>query len=332
MINLLTATVHQISPEGIIDRYPNSYNHFVLPFVIGITFILIYLFIGLIRILYHLSGEDRIKLLKSLFNPKTAWKNIKDIFCDCLLHTKIWKEGKFSTAEYVANVIRGVLDYAVFKQIIVVNPLKGISKYLPKAETKHYQSFNDVTLESDMKGLFQAFSTQDRKLQCLLFMYFFTLLRSNELRTVKFDNYFGDCLVVKTKTLDEFKVPLSPQAQKVMQYMIKHHQNEKNPYIFEGTAEDGILSKNTLNKALSSLGYKDKLRVHGIRTCGRQYMQLIPTAKESIIELCLSHVAGNQVQQAYNRGDYYTERERIMRIWCDFVESCIGEHFAFVAD
>ena len=91
MIHLLSATVHQITPEGIIDRYPNSYNHFVLPFVIGITFILIYLFIGLIRILYHLSGEDRIKLLKSLFNPKTAWKNIKDIFCDCLLHTKIWK-------------------------------------------------------------------------------------------------------------------------------------------------------------------------------------------------------------------------------------------------
>ena len=91
MIYLLTSNILQISPEGIIDRYPNSYNHFVLPFLIGIIFILVYLFIGLIRVLYHLTGEDRIKLLKSLFNPKTAWKNIKDIFCDCLLHTKIWK-------------------------------------------------------------------------------------------------------------------------------------------------------------------------------------------------------------------------------------------------
>ena len=91
MISLITNTVHQSTPEGIIDRYPNSYNHFVLPFVIGMTFILVYLLIGLIRILYHLSGEDRLKLLKSLINPKTAWKNIKNIFCDCLLHTKIWK-------------------------------------------------------------------------------------------------------------------------------------------------------------------------------------------------------------------------------------------------
>ena len=61
-------------------------------------------------------------------------------------------------------------------------------------------------------------------------------------------------------------------------------------------------------------------------------MQTIPTAKESIIELCLSHVVGSQVQQAYNRGDYYTERARVMQIWCDFVEKCIGDSFAFITD
>jgi len=91
MTSILISLAQVVTPEGIIDRYPNSYNHFVLPFVIGMVFILTYLFIGLIRVLYHLTGEDRIKLLKSLFNPKTALKNLKDIFCDCLLHTKIWK-------------------------------------------------------------------------------------------------------------------------------------------------------------------------------------------------------------------------------------------------
>ena len=91
-MKFLLATISQtVTPEGIIDRYPNSYNHFVLPFVIGITFILVYLFIGLVRIIYHLPSQDRLQLLKSLFIPKTAWKNLKDIFCDCLLHTKIWK-------------------------------------------------------------------------------------------------------------------------------------------------------------------------------------------------------------------------------------------------
>ncbi len=92
MITLLISdTFKAVTPEEIIDRYPNSYNHFVLPFVIGIVFIITYLLIGLIRILYHLTSQDRKRLLKSLVTPKTAWKNIKDIVLDCLLHTKIWK-------------------------------------------------------------------------------------------------------------------------------------------------------------------------------------------------------------------------------------------------
>ena len=83
-------------------------------------------------------------------------------------------------------------------------------------------------------------------------------------------------------------------------------------------------------KTLNTIGYKDKLRVHGIRSCGRQWLQTLPTAKETIIELCLSHVQGNTVQQAYNRGTYYEERKRIMQKWCDFVEKCIGHNFDFI--
>ena len=37
-----------------------------------------------------------------------------------VLNDYLIKEQKFTTAEYVANVVRAVLDYAVFKQIIVV--------------------------------------------------------------------------------------------------------------------------------------------------------------------------------------------------------------------
>lgn len=81
----------QLTHSEVIDRIPNSYSNFVLPFVIGMTFILTYLLIGLIRILYHLSGKERKKLFISLFTPKTIVKNLKDIFCDCLLHLKIWK-------------------------------------------------------------------------------------------------------------------------------------------------------------------------------------------------------------------------------------------------
>lgn len=248
-----------------------------------------------------------------------------------LLHELLQAE-KFATAEYIANVIRAVLDYAVFLQIIPVNPLTGITKFMPKATTHHHQSFSDATLKRDMIELFNAFSKQDRQLQCLLFLYFFTLLRNNELRTLRLENCFDTFLSVKTKTLDEFRVPLSTQARKVIRYLLDKHVSLDNPYVFEGYDKNECISKNTLNKALASLGFGDRLKVHGIRTCGRQFMQTIPTAKESIIELCLSHVVGSQVQQAYNRGDYYYERARVMQIWSDFVAECIGDNFAFITD
>ena len=68
-----------------------GYDDFVLPFMAGIVFILIYLFIGLIRIFRHMPSADRIKFFRSLISPTIMLKNAKDIVNDCLLHVKIFK-------------------------------------------------------------------------------------------------------------------------------------------------------------------------------------------------------------------------------------------------
>ena len=52
---------------------------------------LIWLTVGLIRLLAKIPADDRRRFWKSLITPKIALKNIKDLFCDCLFHTKIWK-------------------------------------------------------------------------------------------------------------------------------------------------------------------------------------------------------------------------------------------------
>ncbi len=76
------------------ERFLTGYNDFVLPFMIGMVFILSYCIIALIRIIAQLPKEDRRRFFVSLVTPKTLVKNIKDIFCDCLLHVKIWKRNK----------------------------------------------------------------------------------------------------------------------------------------------------------------------------------------------------------------------------------------------
>ena len=87
---LLYSLPLQAAPE-VIDRIPSGYSNFVIRFVVGISFMLSWLTVGLIRLLAKIPASDRRRFWKSLVTPKIALKNIKDLFCDCLFHTKIWK-------------------------------------------------------------------------------------------------------------------------------------------------------------------------------------------------------------------------------------------------
>lgn len=74
-----------------VDRIASGFHPFVIPFVFGMVFVLGYCAFAAVRLLLQLPRADRIKFFKSLVTPATAWKNVKDIFCNCLLHVKLWK-------------------------------------------------------------------------------------------------------------------------------------------------------------------------------------------------------------------------------------------------
>ena len=102
------------------------FDPFVLPFVLGTTFVLLYCFIGMIRIIWQLPKEDRRKFGRSLITPKTLWKNIKDLFGDCLFHVKIWKR------KPILGYMHSSIAFGWFMIIVVghfesvtFSPLKG---------------------------------------------------------------------------------------------------------------------------------------------------------------------------------------------------------------
>ena len=76
------------------ERILAAYDPFVLPFVFGMTFVLGYCLVALVKILIQLKPADRRKFALSLITPTTIVKNLRDIFCDCLLHVKLWKRNK----------------------------------------------------------------------------------------------------------------------------------------------------------------------------------------------------------------------------------------------
>ena len=76
------------------DIYPSGFDNFVVPFMVGLIFVLSYCSVAAVRVIAELSLEDRRRFLLSLISPRIVAKNIKDWFLECLIHVKLWRRNR----------------------------------------------------------------------------------------------------------------------------------------------------------------------------------------------------------------------------------------------
>lgn len=112
------------------ERILAAYDPFVLPFVFGMTFVLSYCAIALVKILVQLTPADRRKFARSLVTPSVIVKNIRDLFCDCLFHVKLWKRNK------VLGYMHSSIAFGWF-MIIVIGHIETML-YIPERLHKLY--------------------------------------------------------------------------------------------------------------------------------------------------------------------------------------------------
>lgn len=135
------------------EIYLSGYNNFVLPFMFGMIFVLSWCVIGAVRIILQLPSDDRKRFFMSLVNPKIMAKNIRDWFCDCLFHVKLWKRNK------LLGYMHSSIAFGWFMIIVIGH----IEVFLYTPERVHqiwypifFRYFVAVT-ESTMKGSFFFF-------------------------------------------------------------------------------------------------------------------------------------------------------------------------------
>ena len=103
------------------------FHPFVLPFVLGMAFVLTCCAVGFVRVIGQLPKDDRKKFWRSLVTPKTAWANVRDLVGDCLLHVKIWKRNP------VLGYMHSAIAFGWFMIIVIghimlftLKPLEGV--------------------------------------------------------------------------------------------------------------------------------------------------------------------------------------------------------------
>lgn len=77
--------------KGLEERVIFGFDPFVIPFTLGMVFIILYLFVGTVRIIASLDNKEKKRLLRHVFSFNifnTLWNVIRDV----LLHVKIFRK------------------------------------------------------------------------------------------------------------------------------------------------------------------------------------------------------------------------------------------------
>jgi len=90
-----------------------------------------------------------------------------------------------------------------------------------------------------------------------------------------------------------------------------------NKLVFPGLKRGQTCSNNTMLKLLK-VDMGRNATVHGFRSCFRTWAAERTTFAREVVEAALAHVVGNETERAYQRGDLFDKRRRLMTAWADY--------------
>ena len=114
-------------------------------------------------------------------------------------------------------------------------------------------------------------------------------------------------------------VPLSGQAVRLLKDL--QATTNGNPYLFTNVRapKSQPMARDTLSKALRSMGYQGRVTPHRFRTMASTLLNEMGFHSDWI-ERQLAHKETNKIRAAYNRAQYLPERGRMMQHWADYLD------------
>ena len=236
-------------------------------------------------------------------------------------------DGKHSTIKRICQSLNQIMDYSVNHGFINGNPLAKIITVFTKYTVEHMATIRPEELPDFLTALSNSQTIQD-KTKLLILWQLHTMTRSKEAAGTKWaDINTKEAVWIipaeEMKRRKAHRVPLTPATLAILDQMEPisgHHE-----YVFPSERnENSHASTYTVNAAIKrSLGYKDKLVAHGMRSVASTALH--EKGYDSLlVEACLAHADENETRAAYNRSDYLKQRRPIMSWWSEFI--CKGMH------
>lgn len=230
-------------------------------------------------------------------------------------------KGSLETVKRVIQRLNEVMVYAVNTGIIKANPLTSINKAFKSPKVKNMPTLRPEQLPELMQAVNQA--SIKRTTKALLEWQLHTITRPSEAAGTKwaeidFENQLWLIPAARMKKNREHKVPLSPQALALLEYMKPISGHREHVFPADRNPKQHTNSQ-TVNMALKRMGYAGQLVSHGLRALASTTLNE-QGFDPDVIETALAHVDSNEVRAAYNRSEYLEKRRVMLEWWSDHIE------------
>jgi integrase len=241
---------------------------------------------------------------------------------------KLWYV-KTETAKRLLGRIKTVLDYATVNDYRSgTNPAQWtgyLSTQLPSPKNlqkkEHHPAVPYQKMGAFMSKLRKNPSLSAKALELLIL----TAVRSGSVRSAEWSEIdLGNAMWIipaeHTKARQEHRVPLQPQAVRLLKSLPK----------LEGT---NLIFPSRTGKALSDMAFSQLMRgmrergeltveavPHGFRSSFRDWAAELTSYPDEIRKAASGHTVGDTVKEAYQRTDLLEKRRRLMNEWSNFVD------------
>jgi integrase len=240
---------------------------------------------------------------------------------DCI--APIWHD-KADTARKAMNRLSIVLKHAAALGLDVDLQATEKAKAL-LGKTRHV-SKNIPAMAWGEVPAFYASLDEPTLTHLALRLAILTGVRSSPLRTLRLEQIEGDIWTIPAEnmkgrkgTTEAFRVPLSAEAQRVIDLARPH---ARNGFLFSNT-QHGVISDMTLSRMMERRGLE--ARPHGFRTSLRTWLAEATDAPHEVAEAMLAHSTDSGVVRAYRRTDWIDQRRVLTERWADHVTGGAGQ-------
>jgi integrase len=221
-------------------------------------------------------------------------------------------------ATKVGPRLRGILDYAVERGLIPVNPMPA-TKRRPKADRRHLPAVTDE------QGVGEVLRQAERAEACVgvkraHLMSIYTAQRISEVVNATWDEFDLSAnlwtiprsrMKVKRESLGDHLVPIPPKfAAELKEW--KRIDGDESKWVCPAPRGDGAVTREALEKWYrETLKLRDRHSQHSWRSVFSTWSYRHKEAGDAI-EKQLDHLIGGKVQQAYDRDPRLEQRRELM--------------------